>query len=799
MNGEAKITNLHRDRLAVIYLRQSSMAQVREHTESTTRQYGLAEEAVRLGWARPDVLVIDTDLGVSGRWGVARKGFTELVRRVCCGEVGAIFGIEISRLARSNAEVARLMEFAAITETLLIDADGVYDPGDVNDRMLLGMKSTIGEVELHVMAQRLQASKRAAAERGELRTPLPVGYVHDETGEIVIDPDAEVQAAIRDLFAAFTACGSAYGVVAAFADRRFPLRAYGGAWAGQLRWGALTHARVLGVLRNPCYAGAYVHGRYSSRRRVDPDGTVHTGLVERSRAEWPVLIHDHHDGYIGWADYLANEAALAANRTNAGARPPREGSALCQGIMICGSCGKPMRTNYHTDQRPGYECSGRADRLTTPTCRSIAASTVDEAVTELLLNALNPNEIALALAAADEVADRHRRIGRAAELAVERARYEADRAERAFHAVEPDNRLVARSLDRKPVGGQTRRPRPSRAGARGGAGHTAAAARAGGARETRRRPARALACGHHQQQGPQTAAAHRDRRHHPAPRTRPRQGPDRDPLAHRGIRRSPGGSRRSPWDSRAQPLARGRHGDPPRSDHGHRRDGGHAQRRRDDHRTRPPVRRQSRPMDPARLPYPRSEPLRRRRDQRRRRRRTARREHRRRLRLDQDRQARRPPRNREPALHPLDRPRRGRMPMPHHRIRPSQPIGPTHRIPHSGLNAHDVGPGWHHIRQPTSTSPTRIRCLHATAGRDNMKHPSRRCGTGWPRRRPRSCWNRSSRRISCRARMGFGRSGRRHKRWSDCVPGSSRGSLMWWSLISPISSARSTTTGYSSR
>jgi excisionase family DNA binding protein len=447
VNGEAKITTLHRDRLAVIYLRQSSMAQVREHTESTTRQYGLAEEAVRLGWARPDVLVIDTDLGVSGRWGVAREGFTELVRRVCCGEVGAIFGIEISRLARSNAEVARLMEFAAITETLLIDADGVYDPGDVNDRMLLGMKSTIGEVELHVMAQRLQASKRAAAERGELRTPLPVGYVHDEAGEIVIDPDAEVQAAVRDLFAAFAASGSAYGVVAAFTDRRFPLRAYGGAWSGQLRWGKLTHARVLGVLRNPCYAGAYVHGRYTSRRRVDPDGTVHTGLIERPRTEWPVLIHDHHDGYLGWADYLANEARLAANRTNAGARPPREGSALCQGIIACGSCGKPMRTNYHTDQRPAYECSSRADRLTTPNCRSIAASTVDDAVTDRLLEALNHNEIALALAAADEVADRHQRVGRAAELAVERARYEADRAERAFHAVEPDNRLVARSLE----------------------------------------------------------------------------------------------------------------------------------------------------------------------------------------------------------------------------------------------------------------------------------------------------------------------------------------------------------------
>lgn len=447
VNGETKITGSHRDRLAAIYLRQSSMAQVREHTESTTRQYGLADEAVRLGWARRDVIVIDTDLGVSGRWGVVRAGFTELVTRVCSGEVGAIFGLEISRLARSNAEVARLMEFAAITETLLIDADGVYDPADVNDRMLLGMKSTIGEVELHVMAQRLHAAKRAAAQRGELRTPLPVGYVHDDAGDVVLDPDAEVRAAIGDLFAAFAACGSAYAVVAAFAGRRFPLRAYGGVWAGQLRWGALTHARVLGVLKNPCYAGAYVHGRYTFRRTVEPDGTVHTGQIERPRAEWPVLIPDHHDGYIGWADYLANETKLAANRTNAGARPPREGSALCQGILVCGSCGKPMRTDYPTDQRPSYECSSRADRLTTPTCRSVAAATVDDEVAERFLAAVDPTEIALALAAADEVADRHRRVSRAHELAVERARYEADRAERAFHAVEPENRLVARSLE----------------------------------------------------------------------------------------------------------------------------------------------------------------------------------------------------------------------------------------------------------------------------------------------------------------------------------------------------------------
>ena len=447
MNGEHKITSSHRERVAVIYPRQSSMAQVREHTESTRSQYALADTAAALGWPRTSIEVIDTDLGVSGKWGVPREGFTELVTRVCTGEVGAIFGIEITRLARSNADVARLAEFARITGTLLIDPDGVYDPADVNDRVILGFKGTMGEMELHVMAQRLHANKRAAAERGELRTPLPVGLVHDDAGDIVIDPDAGVQAAIRDVFAAFTACGSAYGVVAAFAGRRFPLRAYGGAWAGQLRWGTLTCARVLGVLKNPCYAGAYVHGRYTSRRTVDPGGTVHTTITERPRTEWPVLIKDHHDGYITWADYLANEARLAANRTNAGARPPREGSALCQGIIFCGSCGKPMRTSYHTDARPAYECSSRADRLTTPACRSVAAATVDDAVAGVLLDALTPGQVALALAAADEVAGRHQRISRAAELAVERARYEADRAERAFSQVEPENRLVARSLE----------------------------------------------------------------------------------------------------------------------------------------------------------------------------------------------------------------------------------------------------------------------------------------------------------------------------------------------------------------
>ena len=351
MRGTEKITASHLDRVALIYIRQSSMAQVRDNTESTARQYALADEAVRLGWPRPQVEVIDADLGLSGRSADHRSGFKDLVGRVCLGEVGAIFGLEVSRLARSSADLSRLLELARLTDTLVVDSDGTYDLASFNDRLLLGLKGTMSEAELHFLAGRLQGAKRAAAERGELRFPLPVGFVYDNEGATVIDPDAEVQAAVADLFAAFRAGGSAYQVVAALRGRRFPLRAYGGVWAGQLHWGRLTHARVLGVLANPAYAGTYVFGRYHSRRVVEPDGTVRTKVTERAREDWPVVIHGHHPGYISWDDYLANQARLAANLTNAGARPPREGQALCQGIMTCGSCGRPMTTAL-PPQRP---------------------------------------------------------------------------------------------------------------------------------------------------------------------------------------------------------------------------------------------------------------------------------------------------------------------------------------------------------------------------------------------------------------------------------------------------------------
>jgi DNA invertase Pin-like site-specific DNA recombinase len=449
MNSAGKIQRVHLERVAIVYVRQSSLAQVYGHTESTARQYALADDATRLGWEASRIVVIDADLGVSGRTASARAGFRELVGRVCVGEVGAIFGLEVSRLARSSADLQRLLELCRVSDTLIIDSDGTYDLAQFNDRLLLGLKGTMSEAELHLLAGRLHGAKQAAAGRGALRFPLPVGYVYDEARATVLDPDEEIQAAVRDLFAAFTATGSAYGVVGAFAERRVPRRAYGGAWAGAVRWGRLTHGRVLGILANPAYAGAYVFGRYRSRRTLTPDGTIRTKLISLPLPEWAVLIRDHHPGYISWETYLANRERVAAHCTHHGARPEREGRALCQGIVRCGSCGRGMTTTYPAG-KPAYDCARtRADHTKTPGCRSVLAAIVDEVVAPRLLQVVAPEEIALALAAADEVADRHARSRRALERRVERARYDAARAERAFHQCDPDHRLVARSLEQR--------------------------------------------------------------------------------------------------------------------------------------------------------------------------------------------------------------------------------------------------------------------------------------------------------------------------------------------------------------
>ena len=454
MNGEQKITAGHRQRLAVVYLRQSSLAQVRDNTESTLRQYDLAETAIRLGWPPAQVIVIDADLGCSGRQAASRAGLQELVGRVCIGEVGIILVLEVSRLARCSADFARLLELARLADTLLADTlladtDGVYDLQEFNDRLVLGIKSTISESELHLMAGRMHAARVSVAERGQLRCRLPIGYVYDDEGACVLDPDEQVRAAVTDVFAMFRQAGSAFGVVQAFRRRPFPRRVFGRAHAGQLQWGPLTSSRIQRMVANPTYAGAYVYGRRIDARQPQPDGTTKTVTTRRPRDQWPVLIHDHHPAYLSWSTYLDNLQILAANHTAGHARPVRESPALCQGIIRCGSCGQAMQTRYHHRSHPhgAYACDRITSHQPTSTCRSIDAACVDAIVVDRLLSALTPAEITWILAVADEITSRVQRRLHAAELVVEHARYQADRAERAFGAVEPENRLVARTLE----------------------------------------------------------------------------------------------------------------------------------------------------------------------------------------------------------------------------------------------------------------------------------------------------------------------------------------------------------------
>jgi DNA invertase Pin-like site-specific DNA recombinase len=447
MNGEHKIGQRHRDRLALIYLRQSTAAQVREHTESTMRQYALADAAVSLGWDRSQVLVLDGDLGLSGRSMALRSDFKEVVSKVCQGEAGLVFVLEASRLSRNSADFQRLLEFCQVTGTLIADADGIYDVRDFNDQLLLGFKGTMSAVELHVLAQRMQEAKRAAARRGELRLPLPVGYVYDIDGQIATDPDQEIQAAVADVFRAFEATGTCCGVVKAFRDRRFPT--HGQSWTGEVKWMRLRQSQARAILRNPAYAGAYVSGRTKSERQIDAGGIIRTRSIEQPLDHWEVVIHDHHLGYISWETFLSNQRQLASNRTQGGARPPREGSALLQGVVLCGHCGGGMGVYYSSSGAAHYRCRSRLDQTHTPGCRSVSAGLVDPVVEHRLLEIVTPEQIELALAAAAELTQREARAVRAFELRVERARHQASRAERAFHLCEPENRLVARSLEQR--------------------------------------------------------------------------------------------------------------------------------------------------------------------------------------------------------------------------------------------------------------------------------------------------------------------------------------------------------------
>ena len=454
----AVISEQHRSRPAYIYVRQSTLAQVRHNQESTERQYALRDKALALGWTPPTVRTLDRDLGVSGAQTAGREDFKTLVADVSMGQVGAVFALEVSRLARSNLDWHRLLELCALTDTLVIDADGCYDPADFNDGLLLGLKGTMAQAELHFLRGRLLGGKLNKAQKGELRHPLPVGFDYDDQNRVVMDPDDEIRGAVALAFHVFLETGSAYAVVQRFAQRglRFPKRAYGGAWDGKLVWGNLTHSRVLGLLKNPCYAGTYTFGRYQYRRQITTQGEVSKHTQRVAMSEWRVNLPAHHEGYISWEEFLANQDRLAKNRTNAGAPilngPAREGLALLQGLMLCGTCGHALTVRYRGNGGlyPVYLCSGqRRDARATRDCMVLRCDLLDAAIATKALQALKPAELELALATLQELEMRDQAVFRQWQMRLERAEYEAALAERRYEEVDPSQRLVASTLERR--------------------------------------------------------------------------------------------------------------------------------------------------------------------------------------------------------------------------------------------------------------------------------------------------------------------------------------------------------------
>jgi DNA invertase Pin-like site-specific DNA recombinase len=455
MSMISKIADRHLSRQACIYVRQSTLAQVRSNQESTDRQYNLLNKAQSLGWKAEQIRVLDRDLGQSGAAATKRADFKALVGDVAMGQIGAIFALEASRLARSNQDWHRLLELCAITGTLVIDEDGCYDPAEFNDSLVLGMKGTFAQAELHIIRARLHGGKLNKASRGELRFPLPVGFVF-EADKIVLDPDREVRGAVRMVFDLFEREGTAYGAVRRFQELglRFPRRAYGGAWDGKLLWGRLTHSRVLGILANPSYAGAYVFGRYQSSKQVGPSGDITTRSHPVPQEAWRVVIHNHHEGYIDWNRFIANRHRLGANRTNdeSLSGPAREGLCLLQGILLCGDCGRRLTIRYRGNGGiyPVYQCLWKhREGLASCACLTVSSIPLDKAVTDRLISAITPVTIELALAALTNLEERDREIGAQWRMRIERARFDVDLAERRYEAVDPDNRLIAATLEKR--------------------------------------------------------------------------------------------------------------------------------------------------------------------------------------------------------------------------------------------------------------------------------------------------------------------------------------------------------------
>jgi DNA invertase Pin-like site-specific DNA recombinase len=453
MNQDAhqKVKATHLKRNAYLYVRQSTLRQVFENTESTERQYALRQQAVALGWQHDRVVVIDTDLGQSGA-ATDREGFQKLVTEVSMDRAGIVLGLEVSRLARNSMDWHRLLEICALTDTLILDEDGIYDPAHFNDRLLLGLKGTMSEAELHVLRARLQGGILNKARRGELFVRPPMGFVYTAEGKLILDPDQQIQHTLRMVFETFHRTGSALATVKAFRGQGllFPRRIIRGPKKGDVLWGPLEHSHVLRVLHNPRYAGVFIFGRTRARKTLE-GGSI---IEQLPREQWHTFLPGAHPGYIGWEEHETNLKRLRENRQARGHNrrqsPPREGPALLQGLIICGQCGRRMTLRYHSRHGrlcPEYVCQRKGIENAEPVCQRIPGQELDQTVSHLLLELVNPVTLDVALAVQQELQARMEEADHLRKQQVERARYEAELAQRRYLRVDPDNRLVADSLE----------------------------------------------------------------------------------------------------------------------------------------------------------------------------------------------------------------------------------------------------------------------------------------------------------------------------------------------------------------
>jgi DNA invertase Pin-like site-specific DNA recombinase len=448
-----KLRPWHLDRGAIVYIRQSSPQQVSDHQESTARQYALADRAVELGWDRGQVSIIDDDLGRSGQSVEGRPGFQRLLAEVALDRVGLILGLEMSRLARSCKDWHQLLELCARFHTLLADADGLYDPTDHNDRLLLGLHGMMSEAELHILKERMYQGKLNKARRGELLSPPPIGYVRLPSGEWTIDPDEQVQVTVRLIFDEFDRRGTLQGLLRYLVAHAIliPVRPNSGANRGNLEWRRPNRMTLQNLLHHPSYAGAYRFGHREADPRRKIPGRPGAGRRHRRPEECLVLIRDRLPAYITWDRFCANQDRLEANRAK-NDRPgaPREGPSLLAGLLRCGRCGRRMFVRYSGPKdRPFYRCTRGSDDYAEPLCQCLSGPVLDTFVCEQVLAAVAPAALEASLAAVAEVERERSDLSRQWKLRLERARYEADRAARQYQACEPANRLVARELERR--------------------------------------------------------------------------------------------------------------------------------------------------------------------------------------------------------------------------------------------------------------------------------------------------------------------------------------------------------------